>query len=425
MEQRTPLKNLLKLKMKISNPFSKYCCPAIYFDLTPKIPESKFVVTADLKTYFENSIIDEYTFFDFNKEFFKDTYLESTVNPTIFINGGYVTSFEYLKPFLEIKNLSLDKLDIYFIEMLVVTRNGTVVNEMTITDKNSVSFPELNAINIFVKNNNFKEVTVYLCENDFSNHYLNLNENIKISHFNSWTKALYKKNEKLANLSPESIEKKFIALNLRNDLHKELLINFLYTKDSFYSRCENYNSDKLHSIMKEIKEVDENYYLKILKGYGELKDKVIFLSNEKEVITGKSKKSHTEYIRPISVNGPSLYTERSFCFVDLESRFFNIFPYFSEKIYSPIMSLRPFILASTPGSLELLKKEGFKTFDQWWDESYDTESDHLKRLVKIFDLIEYINSFSIIELKEMLKDMESVLQHNYKFAKQYSKSAPS
>jgi hypothetical protein len=64
-------------------------------------------------------------------------------------------------------------------------------------------------------------------------------------------------------------------------------------------------------------------------------------------------------------------------------------------------------------TLKKLKEFGFKTFSDWWDESYDTEEDDSKRINKIFELIEHINTKSLDELKDMYISMIPTLQHNF------------
>ena len=71
--------------------------------------------------------------------------------------------------------------------------------------------------------------------------------------------------------------------------------------------------------------------------------------------------------------------------------------------------LKPFILVAPYGTLQYLKEFGFRTWDQWWDESYDLEPDPAKRLLKIFDIIDYIDSKSIEELRELYQQMRPIL----------------
>jgi hypothetical protein len=85
-----------------------------------------------------------------------------------------------------------------------------------------------------------------------------------------------------------------------------------------------------------------------------------------------------------------------------------------------VWSKVPFILVAPPHTLSYLKTFGFKTFSNWWDESYDSEEDHYKRIIKIFDLIDYINLKSLDELKIIYAEMFDVLEHNKEILKNLS-----
>ena len=78
--------------------------------------------------------------------------------------------------------------------------------------------------------------------------------------------------------------------------------------------------------------------------------------------------------------------------------------------------LRPFIILASPGSLSLIRRLGFRTFSQWWDESYDEEIDHGKRFEKVMKIVDDIRSLSDYDLHDMLIEMKSVLYHNRKHA---------
>jgi hypothetical protein len=68
-----------------------------------------------------------------------------------------------------------------------------------------------------------------------------------------------------------------------------------------------------------------------------------------------------------------------------------------------------------------MQSYGIQTFDEFWDESYDQEENHESRLIKIFRIIDYINSFSIDELKELYIKMLPILEHNYRIIQNISK----
>jgi hypothetical protein len=73
-----------------------------------------------------------------------------------------------------------------------------------------------------------------------------------------------------------------------------------------------------------------------------------------------------------------------------------------------------FVLLGNPKTLSVLKSFGFKTFDTWWDESYDSEIDFLKRGEKLINLVESLCNKSSDEWKIMLEEMEDILHHNKK-----------
>jgi len=86
-----------------------------------------------------------------------------------------------------------------------------------------------------------------------------------------------------------------------------------------------------------------------------------------------------------------------------------------EKTWKPIANLRPFVLLSVPGALRNLHAIGFKTFDTWWDESYDQIVDPAKRLLAVTDVIQWVCSRSIDELATLLEQMHPVLLHNHRY----------
>jgi hypothetical protein len=94
----------------------------------------------------------------------------------------------------------------------------------------------------------------------------------------------------------------------------------------------------------------------------------------------------------------------------------------TEKIFKPIVARRPFILVAAPGNLAYLKSYGFRTFDRWIDESYDSEPDHYVRIEKITSEIEKLCRLSKTELEAMYADMQSTLEYNHQhFYKEFRK----
>lgn len=81
----------------------------------------------------------------------------------------------------------------------------------------------------------------------------------------------------------------------------------------------------------------------------------------------------------------------------------------TEKTYSAIANLHMYIIAGPLGSLQLLRDQGFETFGDLWDESYDTCRNEKMRLDQIFETITYIRRQDMKSLYEKCKDR---LLHN-------------
>ena len=98
----------------------------------------------------------------------------------------------------------------------------------------------------------------------------------------------------------------------------------------------------------------------------------------------------------------------------------------TEKVWKPIVTFQPFILISMKDSLKKLKEWGFKTFDGFIDESYDTLETYGERKKVINKEIIRLCNMSRKELDDWYWSMEDILQHNadnlVKFTdKEYSK----
>lgn len=84
----------------------------------------------------------------------------------------------------------------------------------------------------------------------------------------------------------------------------------------------------------------------------------------------------------------------------------------TEKILRPIACGHPFLLASTPGSLEYLRSYGFKTFDGIIDESYNDEPDPVKRLNLIVDSMKSITKWTATEQEYNWAKIKEITEHN-------------
>tara|TARA_B110000285_G_C15119253_1_gene616087 strand:+ start:81 stop:1160 length:1080 start_codon:yes stop_codon:yes gene_type:complete len=86
--------------------------------------------------------------------------------------------------------------------------------------------------------------------------------------------------------------------------------------------------------------------------------------------------------------------------------------FITEKTDKCFTSAQPFIVFSTSGYIKHLKELGFKTFDKWWDESYDMEMNENKRLKLLYGIIKEIHNWSFEKCEQVYTEMIPSLEHN-------------
>jgi len=106
------------------------------------------------------------------------------------------------------------------------------------------------------------------------------------------------------------------------------------------------------------------------------------------------------------------FCKKSFLQITCETTFSYPRPYISEKTIRNFLLKRPFIIVGSPGTIFQLQKLGFKTFNDFWNESYDLDKCHLTRLQKIFKIVKDICSKDIDELQNICYNMSDILEYN-------------
>jgi hypothetical protein len=90
-----------------------------------------------------------------------------------------------------------------------------------------------------------------------------------------------------------------------------------------------------------------------------------------------------------------------------------------SSTFNPMYCGHPIIQFAPYKTLDVMKQYGFKTFDKWWDESYDDEKDDWKRLQMIMDLVLKLSDYDEKDLLNMYEDMRETLQHNINIIEDY------
>ena len=111
--------------------------------------------------------------------------------------------------------------------------------------------------------------------------------------------------------------------------------------------------------------------------------------------------------------GPITELTESFLHIVTETCYWDNKTHLTEKIFKPIVARQPFVLLGCVNNLKYLRSYGFKTFDAWWDESYDSIEDPIERLQAVVKIINDICAMSNEDLTAMLRAMQHVLDYNY------------
>lgn len=211
-------------------------------------------------------------------------------------------------------------------------------------------------------------------------------------------------NENPLALSGDSPEKKFLSFNYRTREHRTLLFGLFWKhnllNDSFMSYVDLHGPITNHVPMHRI----ENFGLS-MSDYAEI-DKIV------PAQLG-APRSEVDYIYDNENSDLEYYYSNSLVSIVTETTFFEDTHAITEKAFKPIKYMHPFIMVGSPGLLKRLQQMGFKTFSEWWDESYDLDLDHEKRMKRILDLCVEIQGWSDEQVVKFRNEVKEILEYNY------------
>lgn len=267
------------------------------------------------------------------------------------------------------------------------------------------------------------DIEVYICEYNFSQD-LNSEDpykNLNIKTFDSFlvNHLIYSSRNATCsvNISPK---KKSICLNFRHTNYREIIVSYLagkeYMKDTYLTFYHKHNPERFHRIngfptyeLPQWPTLQKgNYQINVNSPYTLEVENGKAFDPEDCLVPDLGTDANT---RNENVIGSYYY--ESFCALVNETRYIEPAGVITEKTTNAIHYKKPFVLISSPFCLKYLKELGFKTFGEFWDESYDDERDPLKRMDKILNLIDWIYSKSYEELGQLTEAMSPILEHNF------------
>jgi hypothetical protein len=243
--------------------------------------------------------------------------------------------------------------------------------------------------------------------------------------------TVYTCDYKMDNITYPRLTLKCLDFFLRQDYTDDRIKLHQNIKKKFW--CGNWRyTPHRHIVMSYLAKMDGNFSWHIKATYEDLKDNVWF--DRSDIVEEgakflENKLFSIEYDYCMEIDNPTdvyipnhnapTVTENliesyleCFCAVINETRFAQPTANFSEKTLIPLSIGVPFILVAPPYTLEYVQKLGFKTFNKWWDESYDRTENHTDRMMQIFEIIDIINSKSLNELQGIREEMQEILAHN-------------
>lgn len=351
---------------------------------------------------------------------------DSTRKVMVYMNNGYIKELDDLD-----HSMSIDDVHIYLYEPLCSyeinsTRKNFYSEFHSDVDVNNLRADELDSIYNYAKRNNMY-VTVHTGDYNSDKCYPYYNDHMRLVCDDLFLTAC----GNVHNLD-ESINlnfnKKFISLNWRFTKHRQFISTYLAGKEGYLSWYHNIDSldEDVPFDLTEWKHKHNTLYQQLCNGCELINSHGPYtIDVESNVLVSNSMWPTTEkYSAGVS---PALYNKEQNTleqyyrdiFVDIvtESRYAQPTANFSEKVLQAIQYQKPFILVAPPYTLEYLKSYGFKTFNEFWDESYDSELDHGERLAKILYVIDDILNKPIEELRLMYEQMLPVVKYNLELFK--------
>jgi len=112
---------------------------------------------------------------------------------------------------------------------------------------------------------------------------------------------------------------------------------------------------------------------------------------------------------------------RTFVYITTETIVETGSLFISEKLWKPIVVGQPFMLLGGNGTLMYLRNLGFKTYGEWFDESYDTAISLKEKISIIVNNLNKYKDKTVDELKAIREQMKPICQYNQDLFKKLTK----
>ena len=103
----------------------------------------------------------------------------------------------------------------------------------------------------------------------------------------------------------------------------------------------------------------------------------------------------------------------SLVYVPTETVYFGRRLHITEKTFKAIALEMPFVLVAPAHSLEYMRRYGFKTFADVFDESYDEEENDILRIEKVIKLLKELDNLSVKERQQIHRACVPIVEYNF------------
>ena len=199
-----------------------------------------------------------------------------------------------------------------------------------------------------------------------------------------------------------SFRKHFLWLNRRLRTHRVLALHEAYKKQ-LLQHCT-YTAH-------EWSELDNPQYENTIRKYTDEVDMTFAQFNGRQYIGESYDVATDDQFVPEALATRNASAD---CFAEIVTEFncSDNKVYLTEKVARAIVNKKPFLLIGDKNSLKELHDMGFKTFNNFWGENYDTQSGIYNRIQKVMYQLQ--NIVQTIDLNQPYTDeMLSILEHNY------------
>jgi hypothetical protein len=202
-------------------------------------------------------------------------------------------------------------------------------------------------------------------------------------------------------------EKLFLNFNRRHRLHRYILLLKFFEHDLLKHTHMSFSKDVpveiwIHDAQKAVAEYDIR--LKIDELY-QVYDSLPYVLDTHDF---------SRFPMEDRLEDTTSWYDKTYISIVSETNFENNIIHMTEKTIKPIIFKQPFIIVGPAKTLESLRKLGFQTFSDFWDESYDNESDPKKRMKMIISLCRTIAKWSPMELHTFYARTKEIREYNFK-----------